>query len=179
MNDTQVIIKLIEILRAGLDGLGLTDVLILQAYQPTQQGVPEDRVVYIHKIATPRYGHPIEKSVYNESNDNFDVNETFWRTPSWQFSARAQQEPDDLTGLTASDLADTVADILQQSSTIDALLTDGIGIEKITDVRIIRELNEKDRFEENPSFDVTLSYQKTYVSTVPAVDIVEHNIDRV
>lgn len=177
MNDTQVIIIVIGILRQALDSMGLNDVLILQDYQPTQQGVPEARVVYLHKLNTPRYGHPIKKSVYNSTTGEFDVNESFWRVPSWQVSTRAQQDPEDLTGLTSSDLADTVADILQMSSTRETLLQSEIGIERITQVRILHEVNDKDRFEETPSFDFTLSYKKTYVSTVPAVDIVEANVN--
>lgn len=179
MNDTQVIILLIQILRQALDGMGLNDVQILQDFQPTQQGIPEARVVYIHKLTPKRYGHPIETPVYNSNTGEFDVTEGFWRVVPWQISTRAQQDPEDLTGLTAADLADTVADILQMSSTRQTLLTNNIGIERITEVRLLYEQNEKDRFEQTPSFDFTLSYKKTYVSTVPAVDAVECNINRV
>ena len=113
MNDTQIIIIVIGILRQALNGMGLNDVQILQDFQPTQQGIPESRVVYIHKLTPKRYGHPGERPVYNSNTDVFDVTEEFWRVVPWQISTRAQQNPEDLTGLTASDLADTVADILQ------------------------------------------------------------------
>ena len=179
MNDTQVIIALIAIIRAALDAQGLSDVLILQNYQPTQQGVPEGRVIYIHKLPAVRYGHPQEKNVYNEMDENFTTTHTFIRLASFQVNARVQQDPSDLNTITSSDLVDTVADILQLPTTRQALLNDNIGIERILSVRVLYETNDKDRHEQVPSFDFTLNYRKDYSETVGAVTELRHTIERV
>lgn len=179
MNDTQVIIILRAILRAALDAEGFSDVEILQNYQPRQQGVPEGRVIYIHKLPVRRYGHPQESNVYNAMTEDFTTTQTFWRLPVFQVNARAQQDPAAVNPVTASDLVETVADILQLPATRQSLLSDNIGIERITDIRVMYELNEKDRHEQVPSFDFTLNYRKDYSATTGAVTQQRDNTGRV
>lgn len=178
MNDTQVIMAIIAILRPALNAEGFSDVQILQNYQPTQQGIPEGRVIYIHKAVNHRYGFPQEKSVYSDAEENFTTTHTFTRLVTFQVNARAQQDPSDLSTVTAGDLVETVADIMQLPSTRQALLNDNIGIERIADVRIIYELNDKDRHEQVPNFDFTLNYRKEYTVTTPVAEV-RQNIGRV
>ncbi len=178
MNDKQVLVILIGIIRAALNNQGITDIDILRGFQTRQQGVPERGVIYIHKISTQRYGHPEEVNAYNSGNDNIDQSSRFWKTPAWQFSIR-KQESTDVDAMTAGDLADIVSDIMQLPSTRDALLLSGIGLERVLQIRNMYEVNEKDRNEHIPNFDVTLSYNRVYESTVIAVDDIEHNISRV
>ena len=179
MNDTQVFIILKGIIDAALTAAGFTDVVVAQNYQPTQQGVPEGRVIYIHKLPSVRYGHPHEENAYNDGNSNFDTTHSFIRLNAFQVNARAQQDPNDLNSMTASDLLQFVADTLQLPSTRETLLSDNIGIERITEERVIFEANEKERFEQVPSFDFTLNYKREYTSTTAAVTQFESNVRNV
>ncbi|GBK97744.1 phage gateway protein [Vibrio harveyi] len=179
MNDNNLFIVLIAIIKAGLDNEGLHDVEVLQGYQPTQQGTPEQKAVFLHKLPSRRYGSPKQTDEFDEKSGVFKTTETFIRLTKIQIQTRVQIDPSDINALTSSDLADTVADILNFSSTRTELLSEGIGIERITDVQNVYEINEKDRFEGIPSFDVTLNYEKTYSSTTPAVARSVRNIHRI
>ncbi len=179
MNDLQVFILIKSIIDNFLVNQGVTGVSVKQNYQPTMQGTPEGPAVFVHSINTNRYGHAIEKNVYNETTELFDQSNEFWRRKSFQVMARVQLNPTDENQITAADLVNMVADSLNMSDTRQTLLSSDIGIERITQVREPYIVNEKERFESEPSFDFTLSYRKIYNSTVRKVDSSELNIKRV
>ena len=176
MNDNQILALIISILDAGLATLNMSSVEVLQNYQATQQGIPEGDAIYIHKLPEKRYGSPQELSTFNESTNVVDQTTTFYRVTTWQIATRAQQDPSNVSALTASDLADTVADILQFMSTRQTLLASGVGIDRITNIRTVYEVNEKGRNEQVPNFDITLNYRKIYNSTVAAAGQIEQNL---
>ena len=67
---------------------------------------------------------------------------------------------------------------MQTDETIDFLIAQGIGIQRITDIRIIKFINDYDNFRESPSFDFTVSYDRELVSTVKPAQVIG-NIKRV
>ena len=169
MNDNQVIAVLISVMRMGLDEIGLTDVQIRQNYQPRKVGVSSQPVLYFHKISAPRYGFPGRRDSYNSTNRNFDHSESIWRTPTFQVNGLSTQNPADINQLTASDIVEQTADVLQQSNTRTRLLAQKIGIFRITQIREDYFHDDRDRFEQSPSFDFTLSYRRVIDSTVQPV----------
>ncbi len=176
MNDNQIIIIVIGILEAALIENGRPNVVVQQGYQPTQEGVPEQDAIILHKITNHRYGHVGQTDTFNTDNNNFDHKDIIWRDVKWQVNGRAQQDPTDMNAMTASDLVDLAADMLQLPSTRQALLASGIGIDRILDANPSYEKNEKDRFEQIPSFDFNLTYRKIYNSTVAAVTGLKANV---
>lgn len=170
MNDNQIIALIISVMRSGLDALNLGSVLIKQQYQPRQSAIETAPTLYLHKVLAPRYGYPSRKDIFNTVSGEFDHTETIWRTPTYQVSGYALQNPADITSLTASDITERAADVMQTSATRLALLASNVGIIRITDIRENYFVDERDRFEQNPSFDFVLSYQATINTTVPPVD---------
>ncbi len=170
MNDNQIIALIITVLRAGLTSIGITNVLIKQQFQPRQSAIETSPTLYLSKITAPRYGYPSRKDVYNSTTRQFDHSETVWRTPTWQVSGYALQDPTNIDSLTASDMTERAADVMQTSATRLLLLAQGVGIIRITDVRENYFLDERQRYEQNPSFDFVLSYQVTTNTTVQPVD---------
>lgn len=182
MNDNDIFVILVSILRPAMQALS-PDIEILQRYQPTQQGVPSTPVVFIHKVVPARYGFQSSKSVYNDTDMDFDTTESTWRTPTFQVSALALRDPEAPSLLTASDICEAAADIMQSKSTRQALLAQNIGITRITDMRMTYFVNDKDQHEAEPSFDFTLSYVNV-VSTaktpaVTSLDDASINVKRV
>ena len=169
MNDNQIIAILIQVIRTGLNLFGMNNVSIKQNHQPVQTGVEPGPVVYLHKINAPRYGFPGRKDVFNNTTNVFDHTETIWRTPTFQVDGLATQNPANITSLTASDIVEATADVLQSSATREALLVSGIGIERITNIRESYFSDERDRFEQSPSFDFTIDYRREFTSTVQEV----------
>ena len=135
MNDNDVLRVVIRILIEGLPAIGINGIRVKQSYQPRQTGVLTGPVIYLHKISAPRYGFPGRKDVYNSETAMFDHTESIWRTPSWQVDGLSTQDPANINQLTASDIVEATADVLQQSSTRIELLREKIGIERITDIR--------------------------------------------
>ena len=181
MNDNDILMIVIGLIRTALTAMGapLDAVTVSQKYQPTLAGTPEPPALFIHKILTERYGHPGRRSTYDNANDNFDYQESIWRVPTFQISGLAQQDPAMLTQLTASDIVEVAADILQTEATRQTLLTSEIGIQRITQVRQTYFVNDKQRFEQSPSFDFTLSYRREFNSEVSRVLRATDNITRI
>lgn len=169
MNDNQIIALIISVMRTGIDQLGLNSVLIKQQYQPRQGGIETQDTLYLTKIMAPRYGFPSRKDAYNQDTDNFTHTETIWRTPTYQVNGYALQNPKTINQLTASDITEMAADVMQTSATRLSLLEQGVGIIRITDVRENYFVNERNRYQQSPSFDFVLSYQKTITTTVDPV----------
>ena len=179
MNDNEVLMVVIGILITGLPAIGIRGVSVKQSYQPRKTGTETGPAVYLHKISAARYGFPGKKDVFNTETQDFDHIETIWRTPTWQVDALSIQDPTNLTQLTASDIVEATADVLQQSSTRTTLLNSNIGIERITDIREGYFADEYSRYEQRPSFDFTLTYRREFSSTVP--DVTDHilNVNRI
>lgn len=170
---------LIVVLRTGLDGQGLTDVTIHQAYQPIKQGPDSARSIYLHKITSSRVGHQGRKHTYNPGNGNFDEVEKYWLAVTFQLMPLVSQDIEDENSITAYDVADLCAAILQTGAARKSLLDAGISIEKIGQIPVGFSIDDKDQFDLDPSFDFVLLYEQTLSSTVPKVDTFEVDIKRV
>lgn len=179
MNDNDVFQIIRAILLQGMIDMGQPGVQVKQAFQPDQTGVPSPPVILLHKIGVQRYGWPKRRAVFNDTTDVFDQTEIFWRAPTFQVAALAIQDPGDLTQLTASDLVEAAADILQLDATLTTLRASQIGIDRITQVRVPYFIDDRDRHEQSPSFDFTLTYQHEITSTVPVVTEQQLNIHRI
>ena len=169
MNDNTVLMSVIAALRAGLNSFGLSQVRIKQSYQPRQTGVEIDPTVYLHKITADRWGWVGRKDVFNTSSSMFDHTDVHYRAVTWQVNGLATQDPANLSQLTASDIVECAADALQTEDTIRALIAARIRMEHITTVRELYFLDDRERHEQNPSFDFTVTYQVNRSAVVPPV----------
>lgn len=169
MRDNDLFKVIIAELRTLLDSEGLDDVKIKQSYQPTQQSVSEGRRIFIHKVTNPQVGSGI---IY----DGTKRTQQYLKRASFQFDALAQQDPSDINSLTASDILTTAADLLQSYAAVRNLRNNGVNIERVTDVRPSYFINDKDRNESSPSFDLTVTYQHEYEKEVPSITGVNSNL---
>lgn len=170
---------LITVLRTGLDSQSLNDVTIHQSYQPIKQGPDTARSIYIHKITSQRVGHQGRKCNFNLGNDNFDEVEKYWLAVTIQLMPLVTQDITNENSLTAYDVVDLCAAILQTRATRKALLDAGISIQKIGQMPVGFSIDDKDQFDLDPTFDFVLLYEQTLSSTVPKVDTFEVDIKRV
>lgn len=170
---------IIAVLRTGLDSQGLNDVTIHQAYQPVKQGPDSARSVYLHKIISQRVGHQGRKYDYNVGDDDFDEFEKYWLAVTFQLMPMVSQDITDENSITAYDIADLCAAILQTKTTRKTLLDFGISIEKIGQVLVSFSIDDKDEYDLDPTFDFILLYEQTLTSKVPKIDAFETDIKRV
>ena len=170
---------IISVLNTGLNDQGFNDVKVRQSYQPIKQGPSLGRSVYLHKITSQRVGHQGRKYNYNSGDGDFDELEKYWLAVTIQLMPLVSQDIEDENSITAYDVADLCAAILQTKATRKTLLESGISIEKIGQIPVSFSIDDKDEFDLDPTFDFILLYEQTLSSKVPKVDTFEVDIKRV
>ena len=158
---------------------GVPELEVIQTYQPTQQGVPSPPFVSIHRIGAPRYGFTQKRSVYNVNTGVFDAVDVQLYEGVYQAQVLATDNPADTNDLSAYDIAVLASGVMQLDSTLTTLRASGVGIYRITDIRTPYFVDDRQRNEQTPSFDFTLSYAHVLNSTVPLVAASELDINRV
>jgi len=159
-----------SVLDAGLLANSIT-ATVQQANQPTQQGAPFAPIVLFTNLFSKRFGYQSKKLVH--ASPDFTKTEAWYLEATYQFNALMNQNPNSPVSLSAFDVIDICAAILQTDETRDTFLaTDtGIGIQRITDIRVTPIQDDSDRWVKDPSFDVVLSYRNTLTNTVPEATV--------
>lgn len=170
---------IINTLRAGLDTQGFNGIQIRQSYQPIKTGVSNNPTVYLFKVTSRRVSWQSSKYKYNAGNDNFDCYGDYWIEATYQLTAQAERDINDINSLTSYDIADRCAAVLQTNESLNNFLDAGIGIQAITDVRNPFSVDDRDQFDQDASFDFVLSYNQEIATTAPKADPIEPDIKRV
>ncbi len=181
MRDNELIALVVDIIRVRLVAAGspFSSVEVAQSYQPTQEGVPSGAAVFLYKVGDHKHGSVGRKDMYDEIYNEFTHLETQVYETTFQVSALYRQNPSNPFMLTASDLANRVSSIMQSDYALERLMKYGVGILRITDVRNPYFIDDKDRNEAAANFDFTLTYNRDIMDTVPGIESVEVNFDRV
>ena len=178
MTDNQVWQILIGYMAAEMTARGLP-ATVQQAYQPTQQGTPAGPTVAISTIDSKRYGFPEDSSKYDPDLNEITRRTGYWLEKSYQVNALAIQDPKTPDDPTAFDYIDAAADILQTTEARDFFRQYGIGILRVQPLRVQYFVDDRDRHEQVPSFDFTLTYRQTKTATAEPIQTAEAGIYRV
>jgi hypothetical protein len=157
MRDNQIFEVLVSVINAGLTNRGYTDVVVQQAYQPTEQGVPSAPNVNIFKLDDTTYGWPSEKSetLVGETKTNYSQ----YFLSRFQIGAWVQQNPSDTTLLTSSDLCRLVLLILQREATQDVFSLNNMGMLLPNDVKNPYFEDDRGQFQATPYFELTVQHK--------------------
>lgn len=179
MTEAEVWVALIGTLRQGLDAQSHTGIDIKQAYQPKKQGVNTQDTVYLFKITSRRASHQDIKFKFNVGNDNFDTSESYWLEANFQLNAIIEKDIQNENSLTSYDIVDLCSALLQSAAARQKLLEDDIGILRITDIRNPYSIDDRDQFDQDPSFDFKLTYRQTLNSITGKATSIEEELQRV
>lgn len=179
MTDNQLIQLFLPIIQAGLIADGFTNVQAKQANQPTQQGANTGPTVYFFKLNNKRYGFLGRWSKWDTITSKMVHTESQYYECTFQVSSLVRQSPYTPNQYTASDLVNEVASIMQSDNTRTILNNSGVGILRVTDVLNPYFVDDKDQFEASPSFDFTLTYQQSRVTTDPVIQSYDYVINGV
>lgn len=180
MNDKQInALFMGNLLPAMQSHPDLSGVGLARNFQQRQQGATSGPYVYFFKVGDRRYGHTARSDVWNQTAELFTHSEIQRYESTYQFSAWIPQNPADVAGLTESDILNTVSGIMQSDAIIAAFKSQGVGILRVSDVRNPYIVDERDRFEAVPSFDIVLTHERQLVTTLPDVVTYEANLGRV
>jgi len=174
MLDNALITLIIQALTAGETAAGIPGTPIAQAFQPTQQGVNTEPTAYIHKLFDHRYGFLQRTDVWTNPNMVHTENQKYETT--FQLSALATQNPASPTQYTASDICNLCAAILQSDQARVTFGAQGVGIERVTDVRNPYFDDDRGQFEASPSFDFVLTHNQIITTEIPILQPTEVNI---
>jgi hypothetical protein len=184
MNEINLFTLLRGLLLDGLTAQGRSDVEVKQNFQPLHGGAPaqSQAVVFFSRISDRQYGHAQRLSTYVPDLERFDAGETQWLETTIQCNALAfsnPEDPDYLANPTVSDLINLSARILGSEFAIRRLMAQNVGVYKIENIRTPYNVNDVDRFEMAPSFDVVLVHPDAIAWPVPKIDNFTPNLYRV
>lgn len=175
MLDNELIELFLPVINAGLVARGFAGVAVKQAYQPTQQGAVSTPVVYFSKVGDRRLGWVDRENVFDDFAQEMEHTEAQCYETTFQFNAYVVANPGN-PSYTASDLCNTVAQILQADSTLQTFATVGVGVLRIGDVRNIYFVDDRDRHEASPSFDIVFTHKQIFTNVDPVVSSVDYAI---
>jgi hypothetical protein len=160
---------------------GLANIAVKQSFQPTNQGANLGATIYINKIGDKRLGFLRRNSVWIPlpSPGRMEYEQMQIVETTFQISALSIQIPSNVVQLTASDICEYAADILQGDTARETLQTKGVQMLRVTDIRNPYFMDDKERFEASPSFDFTLMHERVIISTTPVVETYEFNVKRI
>jgi hypothetical protein len=140
--------------------------MVAQAWQDHAEGIATGPAVYLAKIGDYRLGAPKRDTIPDPDN----VNEVIRReTQVYETTFQAMgiwSAPD--AALTAADLANRAAAILQSDLGLDFLRAADVGILRVGQVRNPKFVNGADEYEASPSFDFVLTYKQVTLTKHPA-----------
>jgi hypothetical protein len=177
MTDNELFQLMIPILNAGFTADGYSDITVMQAYNPTQQGAIYTSSVYLSKMYDYRYGWFARYQNYTNPEiacTQIQQVETTFKVSTWVI-----QDPLVTNSYTAADLAEEAALIIASIDTIQQLAAVKVGMLRIIDISNDYEFDDRDQFEATPGFKFTLLHSKTRNITVPQVQFIESDIERV
>jgi hypothetical protein len=179
MTDNELIRLFLPIINANLTNFGYTDVTVKQSQQPTIQGANSNPAVFFYKLYDKRYGFLRRDDVWDADASTMTHTESQMYETTFQVVAMVMQNPLTPYQYTASDLVNEVAAIMQSDSTRKSLSDANVGVLRVTEVRNPYFKDDYDKFEAFPSFDFTLTYRRTRVTTDPVINSTEFGIYRV
>lgn len=167
MLDNQLITLTIQAIIAGESAAGIPGTPIKQAFQPTAQGANTQPTAYMFKVGDRRIGSPLRTNIWDESRSAMVHTEEQQYETTFQISSLVKQNPATPTQMTASDVVNLIAYILQSEATITFLLANNIGILRIMDVRNPYFKDDFQRNEASPSFDFILTHKQIISTLTP------------
>ena len=152
-------------------------VQVTQAAQPTQQGIPTTATIFMTKLPDYRYGSRGMKDEWIpdtvEGGGVQRHTETQIYESTFQLNALAPQDPRITDQATAADIVNFAAYIMQSDATIRTLRENGVGIERVTQVRNTPFQDDRDQWEYSSSFDFVLTHKQIVTTEIDVLQSTE------
>ena len=146
---------------------------VKQGAQPRQQGTPTGPVIFMTKLPDYRYGSRGVEDRWDEDEEKQFHTETQQYESTFQLNCLSPQDPDNDAQPTQSDILNYAAYIMQSQATIARLQAQGIGVERVTQVRNMPFQDERDRYEFSPSFDFVLTHKQIVTTEIDVLQSIE------
>ncbi|WP_260294178.1 phage gateway protein [Proteus vulgaris] len=171
MTDYEVDVAIRKQLLLQLKVVGI-DISVKAGFQSTKQG-REDNMVMFFPINENGYGWQGRKYNVQGNKANHQENQLFEKT--YQVQAFVTQ----LGHYSASDITAIVRMIANSLPFVEALRKQGIGVQRASGIRTPYFLNDQGNYEQNPSFDFNVTFNRTLHPDTNAVSALYPDIYRI
>ncbi|WP_272521693.1 MULTISPECIES: phage gateway protein [Providencia] len=171
MTDNNVDIALRKQLIFQLKEAGI-DIPVKAGFQSTKQGREENMLMF---FPIDEHGHGWQGRKYNVQGEKANHQESQLSEKTYQFQALIT----DSEHYTAGDITAIVRMITNSLPFVEALRKQGIGIQRASTIRRPYFLNDHGNYEQNPSFDLTVSFTRTLLPDTAAVSALYPDIHRI
>lgn len=179
MTDNEMMIAIIEEIENQLElvnfGVSGTDFEVGRNQQPTNQYTGSDSDdsvktrIFLYSVTKSNDGHGRSYT----PGENFTRTDFQQRSKSIQVSVIHSFDETNINAKTPEDVADLVHDLLDSPDAIKNLRDKDIFVQNVGDVRPIFFVNDKDRNEQTPNFDLLVNYSSSITKTTGYVDVVD------
>lgn len=154
-------------------GIDIADIHVTRSYQPSTQyvGARESTAKYQIFVSPVTPSATIGRGHTDKLNG--DVLERDYREivpATFQIDILSDFNPLNVDDYEAMDLANAARNMIMQLDAISNLTALGIFIEKATAVRPSFTVTSDAEFESTPSFDLSLTYNSSYIKQVPVIE---------
>lgn len=178
MTQDQLFTLIRKIVLEGLARYGVTGYEVQRSYQGTKQGASTGNAVFFFPVIDRRIGSPKQSGSWDGTGQQATLKQMM--EASFQVFVRNKGALNGQTITpTASDVTNLIADVFVTDLVIAELQAQNVGVLRVTEVRNDYEVNEVDRHEQVPFFDLTLSYTNTRVAVGAPIESIEPGIYRV
>lgn len=163
---------------APLRGVGAQ---YLMRYQPMQQGRPEERTVWMHRVSNNPRGTAQRTQVPNPDGSGLVRREEQSMEMTIQFTVT---QPLDVspTALTHGDVLNIIRATVQSDDfikRIGSVTYSGASVLRVQQIRNTPMINDHGQWEDNPSFDLVVKHTDVYVDSQPEISKFEFEVYRV
>lgn len=176
MTDNQMMISLIEEIENQFTLFGISNAEVSRGYQPTNQFTGADKDdpiktrVFLYAITNPNHGRSRRYSGGNLDPKRSDYQH---KAKAIQVSVLHYFDPGDVNARTPEDMSNLVRDLIDSPDAIKNLRDKKVFLQECGDVRPIFTINDKDRNESTPNFDLTVNYTSSIEKASSTVTDVE------
>ena len=164
------------ILDAGLAAQSLSSIVVKRGNQSTQQGIVNGPAVYFWPIDGVKYGFQGREDKYNSTAGTFTHTEKSRHETTIQFNCLATTGDNQTT---SADIASICAALLQTESAIATMVSADVGVLRIGNIRNLVFLDDQNNYKHSASFDAVFVHHRKLIATVPAIESITFNADRV
>ena len=175
MNDNQIMIALIVEIENQMNLVGVPDFEVSRKAQPTNQYTgastndPIKTRVFLYAITNPVSGKSRSYFIDGVDPKRADIQH---KSKLIQVSVLHSFDESDVNASTPEDMANLVRDLIDSPDCIKNLRDDGVFLQDAGDVRPVFTVNDTDRNESTPNFDIVLNYASDIVKESEIIDTV-------
>jgi hypothetical protein len=167
MQDNQLVELFRPIIISGLAAQGLSNVIVRRGFQSTQQGTETAPVVSYFKKSDVWYGFLGTEINWNSGSSQLDETEDQNVETTFQINTLVIQNPVTQGQMTASDLANIVAQILSSNQSLAILKASDVGMYRITGIQNQNIIDDFGQNEFCPFFEFTLTHHRDSITHPP------------